>query len=34
VLFRSPERIIGIDAGRSIDEISREIQAHIERLLG
>lgn len=29
-----PERIIGIDAGRSIDEISREIQAHIERLLG
>ncbi len=29
-----PERIIGIDAGRSIDEISREIQAHIARLLG
>lgn len=29
-----PERIIGIDAGRSIDEISREIQTHIERLLG
>lgn len=29
-----PERIIGIDAGRSIDEISREIRAHIARLLG
>ena len=29
-----PERIIGIDAGRSIDEISREIQAYIARLLG
>jgi dTMP kinase len=29
-----PERIIGIDAGRSINEISREIQAHIARLLG
>jgi dTMP kinase len=29
-----PERIIGIDAGRSIDEISLEIQAHIARLLG
>lgn len=29
-----PERIIGIDAGRSIDEISREIQTHIVRLLG
>lgn len=29
-----PERIIGIDAGRSIDEISREIQTHIARLLG
>lgn len=28
-----PERIIGIDAGRRIDEISREIQAHIARLL-
>ena len=31
---RYPDRIIGIDAGRSIDEISREIQTHIERLLG
>lgn len=29
-----PERMIGIDAGRSIDEISREIQEHIDRLLG
>ena len=29
-----PERIIGIDAGRSIDEISKEIQKHIDRLLG
>lgn len=29
-----PERIIGIDAGRSIDEIGNEIQAHIDRLLG
>jgi dTMP kinase len=29
-----PERIIGIDAARSIDEISREIQEHIDRLLG
>jgi len=31
---RYPERIIGIDAGRSIDEISKEIQEHIDRLLG
>lgn len=31
---RYPERIIRIDAGRSIDEISREIQEHIDRLLG
>lgn len=31
---RYPERIIGIDAGRSIDEISDEIQEQIERLLG
>ena len=31
---KHPERIIGIDAGRSIDEISREIQEHIARLLG
>jgi len=31
---RYPERIIGIDAARSIDEISREIQEHIDRLLG
>lgn len=29
-----PERIIGIDASRSIDEISREIQTHIDKLLG
>lgn len=29
-----PQRIIGIDAKRSIDEISREIQEHIGRLLG
>ncbi len=29
-----PERIIGIDAGRSIDEISKEIKEHIARLLG
>jgi len=29
-----PERIIGIDASRSIDEISREIQKHIDKLLG
>ncbi len=31
---RYPERIIGIDAARSIDEISKEIQEHIDRLLG
>jgi dTMP kinase len=30
---RYPERIIGINAMRGIDEISREIQGHIERLL-
>jgi dTMP kinase len=29
-----PERIIGIDASRSIEEISGEIQEHIDRLLG
>ncbi len=29
-----PKRIIGIDAGRSIDEISWEIREHISRLLG
>ncbi len=29
-----PERIIGIDASRGIDEISKEIQEHIDRLLG
>ena len=29
-----PKRIIAIDAGRSIDEISGEIQEHIDRLLG
>lgn len=29
-----PARIIGIDASRSIDEISAEIQEHIDRLLG
>lgn len=29
-----PERIIGIDAARGIDEISKEIQNHIDRLLG
>lgn len=28
-----PERIIGIDANRSIDEISNEIQFHIKRLM-
>lgn len=28
-----PKRIIGIDASRSIDEISNEIQSHIERLM-
>ena len=28
-----PERIIGIDANRSIDEISNEIQFHIEGLM-
>ena len=28
-----PERIIGIDASRSIDEISNEIQFHIESLM-
>jgi dTMP kinase len=31
---RYPERIIGINAARSIDEISIEIQKHIDRLLG
>ena len=31
---RYPERVIGIDAARSIDEISEEIQEHIDRLLG
>ncbi|HML37121.1 MAG TPA: dTMP kinase [Bacillota bacterium] len=31
---RYPKRIIGIDAERSIDAISREIREHIERLLG
>ena len=31
---RYPKRIIGIDAARSIDEISKEIQEHIDRLLG
>ncbi|MEL7657232.1 MAG: dTMP kinase [Bacillota bacterium] len=29
-----PGRIIGIDASRSIDEISKEIQEHIDKLLG
>lgn len=29
-----PERIIGIDADRDVDSISREIISHIERLLG
>lgn len=29
-----PERIIGIDAGRSIAEISKDIKKHIDRLLG
>jgi len=29
-----PERIIGIDGSRSIDEISKEIQAHFVRLSG
>lgn len=29
-----PERIIGIDASRGIAEISKEIQEHIDRLLG
>ena len=29
-----PSRIIGIDASRSIDEISEEIKGHIDRLLG
>lgn len=29
-----PDRIIGIDASRGIDEISSEIKNHIERLLG
>lgn len=29
-----PERIIGIDASRSIEEISLEIREHIDRLLG
>lgn len=29
-----PDRIIGIDANRNIDEISDEIRSHIERLLG
>lgn len=28
-----PERIIGIDAGRSIEDICKEIQSHIERIL-
>ena len=28
-----PDRIIGIDAGKSIEEISLEIQCHIERIL-
>ncbi|QOX65572.1 dTMP kinase [Anoxybacterium hadale] len=29
-----PDRIIGIDASRGIDEISNEIKSHIERILG
>ncbi len=29
-----PERIIGIDAGRSIDEMNSEIQKHVDRILG
>lgn len=29
-----PDRIIGIDASRSIDEIGKEIKEHINRLLG